>query len=114
MTTQTNPFAQLARKKHRPMKQLDPSLLAIGNDEYTGVRASPEGKYDELFSRLKAGQCVKCEPGETQPVRNALLKWLQNKGKETKFEVRTMTRYHTDGRGRVWLLAKEQQLKKAA
>ena len=39
---------------------------------------------------------------------------LQVRRKDDAFEVRMQTRYHKDNRGRVWLLAKEQKLKRAA
>lgn len=96
------------------MQAIDPELLSIGNDEYTGQRASPEGKYDALFRSMKSGQCIKCEPQEIGRITNALRKWLQVNKRDDKFEVRSMARYHTDQRGRVWMLAKEQQLKKVA
>ena len=54
------------------MRQIDPDLLEIGNDPFTGKRAPPEGKYDALFRRLRVGQCIKCEPKEAGPLSNAL------------------------------------------
>ncbi|MFG5778241.1 hypothetical protein ACFIQF_14325 [Comamonas sp. J-3] len=114
MTKQANPFAQLARKPKHSMRQIDPDLLEIGNDPFTGKRAPPEGKYDALFRRLRVGQCIRCEPQEAGPLSNALRQWIQSRKRDDELEVRVQSRYHTDGRGRVWLLAKEQQLKKAA
>lgn len=109
-----SPFPQVARKKHATMKHIDPDLIEICNDPYVGVRSSPKGKYDEMFSMLKPGQCLKCEPHESAPLATALRKWLQTNGKDAELEVRAMNRFSKDGRGRVWLLAKEQKLKRAA
>ena len=47
--TKSNPFDQLTRKKSRPMRLIDPDLLEIGNDPFTGARSSPEGKYDAII-----------------------------------------------------------------
>ena len=71
-----SPFPQVVRKKHATMKHIDPDLIEICNDPYVGVRSSPKGKYDEMFSMLKPGQCLKCEPHESAPLATALRKWL--------------------------------------
>lgn len=63
---------------------------------------------------MKPGQSIECEPTEAGSLRNALHKWLQARKKDDVLEVRMQTRYHKDGRGRVWLLSKEQKLKRAA
>lgn len=59
-------------------------------------------KYDQTFSDLEPGQCVKCEPERTNSVSNALRKWLENHDKKG-FRVRHIVRCE-DGYGRVWLL----------
>lgn len=109
-----SPFPTATRKTHKVMSHIDPELLKIGNDPYTGQRSSPEGKYDAIFAAMKPGQSIECEPSEAGSLRNALHKWLQARKKDDVLEVRMQTRYHKDGRGRVWLLSKEQKLKRAA
>lgn len=89
-------------------------MLAISDDEFTGQRSSPEGKYDTIFAKMKPGQCLKCEPTESQRLAQALRNWIENRKLGAKYEVRSMQKYHTDQRGRVWLLEKTQKLRKAA
>jgi len=109
-----SPFPTAARRKNASMRRVDPDMLQISDDAYTGVRAVPEGKYSEIFARMKPGQCIKCEPKEAGPLAQALRKWLEVNKQDGQFEVRSIARYHTDQRGRVWLLPKQQKLKKAA
>lgn len=115
MNTAHNPFLQVApvAPKVRPKtaarkyeRSIDPDLLEIGNDEFPGARTSPEGKYSALFSKMRSGQCIKCEPKETQPLGHALRTWLKRNGKDEKFIVRTVNNFPQDGRGRVWMLPK--------
>lgn len=110
-----NPFQQVASipKRGRPKttakkieQKINPELLEIGNDEFPGARTSPEGKYNDFFSKMSSGQCIKCEPSETQPLGHALRTWLKRNGKDEKFIVRTVNNFPLDGRGRVWMLPK--------
>lgn len=109
-----SPFPTAARRKNASMRHIDPDMLQISDDAYTGVRATPEGKYSEIFAHMKPGQCIKCEPKEAGPLSQALRKWLYVNKRDGQFEVRSMARYHTDQRGRVWLLQKQSKLQKAA
>lgn len=111
--TKTSPFPVVSRRKNRTNRFIDPDMLAISDDEFTGQRSSPEGKYDTIFVKMKPGQCLKCEPTESQRLAQALRNWIENRKLGAKYEVRSMQKYHTDQRGRVWLLEKEQ-LRKAA
>lgn len=95
------------RKQHRASRYIDPDHLQIADDEIVCRRSSPEGKYDLLFSKMKPGQCIKCEPDETQRLSNALRTWIKRRRKAHQFEVRSVARYTTDQRGRVWLLPKD-------
>lgn len=111
--TKPSPFPIVAKRKNRANQYIDTDMLQISDDEFTGRRSVPEGKYDAIFSKLKPGQCIKCESGESQTITNAMRKWLSNRKLTNLYEVRSMRKYGTDQRGRVWLLEKEQ-LRKAA
>lgn len=116
-----NAFERLAAKgqaapKIRPAKNqsVEADLITIGDDEFPNRRVLPEGKYAHLFNRMKPGQCLKCEPKEALALASALRKWLEKHSKTDRFEVRTISNFPKDGRGRVWLLAKQTELRKAA
>lgn len=111
-----NPFTQVKSKKvkNASVAHVDVEMLDIGNDEFPGRRSTPEGKYAKLFETLKPGQCLKCEPRETQTLAQAMRKWINNTNRTKTMEVRAMSRFPKDGRGRVWLLEKESVLRKAA
>ena len=47
-------------------------------------------------------------------VASAMRKWLEKNKKTDQFEVRSITNFPKDGRGRVWLLPKQAELRKAA
>lgn len=110
-----SPFTSL-RQKHglpeptKPMKQtnkrppVDVSTLEIADDPLPSHRASPGHKYDDLFDRLKYGQCVKTEAGRADKVGQALRTYLKRKAK--KGAVKIMSDYG-DGKGRVWLIQKK-------
>lgn len=106
--------AKPRRKVHKTVKSIDVELITIKNDPFPGQRACPEGKYAELFSKMKPGQCLSCEPDEVQPLGAAMRKWIASQDKADKLEVRTMSRFPGDSRGRVWLIAKEVKLRKVA
>jgi hypothetical protein len=111
-----NAFTQVPPRKkvHKAVRSIEVDLIKISNDAFPGQRSCPEGKYVEMFTKMKPGQCLECEPAEVQPLAAGMRKWLVNQGKDKQFMVRTMTRFPKDGRGRVWLIAKEAKLRQVA
>ena len=96
-----NPFTGQPLK---PVRYIDPSALKISADPVVDGRARIVSKFDALFSQLKPGQCLICEPEQAPKLNAALRKWLDNKGL-TAVKTKAMTRYPTDGKGRVWRLS---------
>ena len=101
-----------APKVAKVVKYVDPTKLVIANDPLPSGRASPEKKYDALFSKMKPGQCLVCESDEAGKIGHAMGVWLKNTGKPGS--VRTTRNYEADGKGRVWLVAAAKKLKVAA
>ena len=64
-------------------------------DPKTGIR-------DEIFDRLKFGQCLKVPPEEVTSVAAALRRWAR-RNRITDYRIRS-ARDMPDGFGRVWLL----------
>ena len=95
-------------KTNKPMQLIDPGALEICNDPLPARRTTPEGKYTQLFARMKYGQSLKCPPGSAPKIATALKKWLEVNKKPGS--VRSTLRYAEDGTGRVWLLEPEKQL----
>lgn len=60
-------------------------------------------KYEAIFSALKHGQAIKCEPNQAGGIANSLRKWTNQRG--MKVLIRMTKRYPTDSKGRVWMLA---------
>ena len=116
MTTKTtlakNPAwpGQPAKTTTRAFKPVDIHSLQIVDDPVQVNRATVSAKYDELFSKLKPGQAIKCQPDEAGKIGNALNTWLKKHSKPGT--VKTCRRYETDGLGRVWLLAPEKKGRK--
>jgi hypothetical protein len=79
--------------------------LAITSDPIPDARSLPVSKYDALFRQLEVGQCVVCEPDSAPKVKAGLDKWLKNHGMK-HLTSKAMSRYPTDGKGRVWLIEK--------
>ena len=85
----------------QPAKPTDPATLQICNDPLPDGRASPEPKYDAVFSKLAVGQAIKCQPEEIGRIAGALKKWI--KTQPGGGMVRSVKNYG-DGMGRVWWL----------
>lgn len=88
----------------KPAKTIDPASLTISEDPVSDGRARVVSKFDPVFSKLQPGQCLICEPEQAPKLNSALRKWLDNKGL-TGAKTKAMTRYPTDGKGRVWRLS---------
>lgn len=110
-----NAFAQAAktRKRTHSSKAIDPELLKITNDPPPGKRVMGEPKYDAIFKALKPGQRIACEPSESQPIAQALRKFLKDRELTSKFDVRSVQHYPKDQRGGVWMIARPAPAAKA-
>lgn len=106
-----NPFTGAYMPKNPPRKHADPDTMEICNDPIPSYRAKPKGKYDEMFAKLKPGQCIKCKPDESQKLAHAMRGWAQDHAKTCV--VRSISDYG-DGMGRVWLIAGPVKALKAA
>ena len=91
-----------AHMTRQPTKHTDPATIEICDDPLPGSRASCGNKYEALFSSMKIGQALKCQPIEVNRMSNGLRKWVRDK--KIKGAVRSMKDYG-DGKGRVWLVA---------
>ena len=91
---------------------IDPNELSISNDVYTGRERSSEGKYAELFSKVKQGQRIVCPEGRAGGIAHAYAKWLKKNIGAKHPIVRTKDRCD-DGKGGVWWLG-EKEAKPAA
>ena len=114
-----NPFAALEKKKREPQAdkevvrrvydnpptRIDVSNMRIADDPRLVSRGFQSSKYDQLFTKLKPGQCIVCDPKNMNPTRNALQKWLAVRY-PGKYIVRGVSHYPTDGKARVWMLNK--------
>lgn len=85
---------------------IDPSELSISNDEYSGRERTHEGKYADIFSRVKQGQRIVCPEGRAGGIAHAYAKWLQHNIGAKKPIIRTKDRC-PDGKGGVWWLGEK-------
>lgn len=93
----------LAARKRLAVKV---DALQICDDPVPETQGTRHGAMWPTFEKLKAGQCIKCAPQETQSVAHALVRWLRvhKPARLAGCVVRSMKRYPKDGQGRVWLL----------
>lgn len=89
-----------------PMQCVDATSLVIADDKPIRRRVANDLKYDAVFRKMKPGQCVRCTPESANSVANALRKWILNNSDATKYGVKTVRCYPTDGMGRVWMTEK--------
>jgi hypothetical protein len=97
-----------AKRKPNGMNFVDPDTLVICRDPLPKGRVNLN-KYGMVFTKLKDGDCLKCEPEEVGQLANGLRKWLKSVGREG--QVRTVKFYPTDNKGRVWLMAADKGAK---
>ena len=91
---------------------IDPADLSISNDVYAGRERTNDGKYAELFSKVKQGQRIVCPEGRAGGIAHAYAKWLKKNLGAKQPIVRTKDRCD-DGKGGVWWLG-EKEAKPAA
>ena len=111
----TNPFTGETAKpaKQKLSRFLDVSTLVITNDALPiGRMKNTQNKYDEVFSALKVGQCIQCQPEDVSKLSHALNTWLERHGKVNA--VRSCKHYDTDRMGRIWLLEPVKRALKVA
>lgn len=100
-----NPFTGEPSKPaaQKPSRFLDVATLVITNDVLPiGRVKNTQNKYGEVFSALKVGQCIKCQPEDVSKLAHALNTWLERHGKTNA--VRSCKHYDSDQLGRIWLL----------
>lgn len=83
------------------MQKVDPKKLKIERTPYQARERASGSKYDALFDKLQAGECIVAPVGTTGSLRNALVKYHYARG--FRAVVRTLTKC-SDGNSRVWLV----------
>jgi hypothetical protein len=78
------------------------NALVIADDPMPEGRIIASHKYDELFGKLKPGQCLRCESKDVGRISNALRSYIKRLQLGNK--VRAVENYG-DGKGRVFFLA---------
>ena len=68
-----NPFIPKVRK---PTVATNPESLAIAADPID-VPVVNRGKYDDVFDKLKPGQCVICGADEVNKISHAMRRWIR-------------------------------------
>lgn len=99
MFASQNPFAPLAKK--RTMQTVDTKKLKIERTPYQARERASGSKYEALFDKLQAGECIVAPVGTAGSLRNALVKYHSARGYSAV--VRTLTKC-ADGNSRVWLM----------
>lgn len=94
-----NPFTgePLVKTRYVPAEK-----LTIASDPLPEGKAKITNKYHDVFSKLKHGQCVICEPDDVQRVAKALRGWMTDE--KVKGQIRSTKLYEKDGKGRVWMM----------
>lgn len=82
--------------------RIDVTKLTIDDTPYTDGRATPESKFEPIFSKLPVGRRLVCQPGDAARISATLKKWLEKKGRKAPI-VRARERCE-DGMGGVWWL----------
>ncbi len=102
---QNTPFAQLTKvattRKHKPMHAVDVDMLKLEHDTPLPDSRRILGKYDDLFSKMRFGSCIACEPKEKENIANGLRKYLQRMKKPGKI---VSVKNCEDGKSRIWLV----------
>lgn len=84
--------------------------LVITNDPPPRTTLGPRSsKYVDRFEKMKVGQSLACSKEKTGVVASAMRTWLKRTGRDD-LSVVSMSDYG-DGKGRVWLVAKNKKEK---
>lgn len=106
--SKVNPFTGQSVTK---LTSVNTSALKVESMPYPGMKRNTGSKYEEVFTKLKPGQCVVCSPDDTNRISAALRKYHENRNAHPI--VRSIAKCE-DGKGRVWLIRADQKLKAAA
>ena len=102
MQAAVSPFPVNPNKQRRKAS-IDPDLMAVEHNAPPPTqRMSAEGKYHALFSLMKPGSCVRCEPGEINTVAHALKKKIEAGKYPALKGLAVRAAKCEDGHGRVW------------
>lgn len=86
--------------------RIDVTKLSIDDTPYTDGRATPESKFESIFSQLPVGRRLVCQPGDAARISATLKKWLERKGRKAPI-VRARERYE-DSIDDVWWLGHKE------
>ena len=80
--------------------------LTITNDKLLDHRNLAETKYMDVFRSLtREKNCIVIESGTTmKAVASALRHWVKMHHPHDGYKVRSIQKYHFDGKSRVWLI----------
>ena len=98
--------------KRTTSERITPSMLVLERGvAFTGKLSTVESKYHSIFAKARPGDCIRCEPSETGPIRAAALKAVKNTATYPQLEglvVRSQSKCREPKTGqvfgRVWLL----------
>ena len=85
---------------------MTPMNLTITNDKPLDHWNLAETKYADVFRGLsKDKNCIVIESGTTmKAVASALRHWINTHHPQDGYKVRSVQKYHADGKPRVWLI----------
>lgn len=92
------PFTGLVKKTQSQFS--DPEMMKVEHGTPLPKFRMVIGKYDALFSQLKAGSCILCEKDERDRVANAMRKFIKQKDMPNKVVAMNCE----DGHSRVWMV----------
>lgn len=103
MSTEKPSQAQAKKPNPSVFLRVNVSALTVEDKPYDPYWKTKRGEsaYEEIFSKLKLGQCVACQPGECGAVASAMASWFRRRGQ--KILTRQINKDPVDGKGRVWL-----------
>lgn len=95
-----------AKTKTGARTRVNPEDLEISDDPVPTKRQLPS-QHDDIFAKMKPGQCIKVEAEYTGTVGNALRNWIR-RNKKKGLTVKSVRLYPgcKEKLGRVWLIEK--------
>jgi hypothetical protein len=94
---------QAPKTAKKPPSFVDLDALTICDDPLPIKRAVVGLKYESVFLKMKAGQCIKCPTDNVGQISGALRKHIERHNLKDHI-VRATPNYEGTGVGRVWLL----------
>jgi hypothetical protein len=94
---------QAKKTAKKPPSFVDLDALTICDDPIPEKRVVVGLKYESVFLKMRAGQCIKCPTENVGQISGALRKHVERHALKDHI-VRSMPNYEGTGVGRVWLL----------